>query len=265
MQEELGRLDGSGATSPARARYRLIVAGDTRKWWWRSRCQAMVCGPASRPCPASSFRSLMISSAVLSGIARGEVFGRRERGSNAASPPARYRATSRDTHPWDTPQARATSPWLRPSTTTAVMTRRAFDTARPCRPGHSYVLRHVSCDTPFVCPAAGHHTLRTVACSTAGHTARKPRSGPRQAGGLVNPGADVQLLRPGASGAPGVRLRPGGQVRNRRRLRPRTGPGTKHDQHDPDPDEHDAADEQANTDRKRVRDGQLQPSGEGHR
>ena len=142
MEEELGRLDGSGATSPARARYRLIVAGDTRKWWRWSRCQAMVCGPASRPCPASSFRSLMISSAVLSGTARGEVFGRRERSPNAAPPPARYRATSRDTHPGDTPQARATSPWLRPSTTTAVMTRRAFDTARPCRPGHSYVLRH---------------------------------------------------------------------------------------------------------------------------
>src|SRR5215510_3868599 len=149
MEEELGRLDGSGATSPARARYRLIVAGDTRKWWRWSRCQAMVCGPASRPCPASSFRSLMISSAVLSGTARGEVFGRRERGSNAAPPPARYRATSRDTHPWDTPQARATSPWLRPSTTTAVMTRRAFDIAPTVPAGaflclatrHSYVLR----------------------------------------------------------------------------------------------------------------------------
>jgi hypothetical protein len=48
-------------------------------------------------------------------------------------------------------------------------------------------------------------------------------------------------------------------------LRPGPGPGTKHDQHDAYQDEHDAADEQANTDPKRVRDGQIQPSGEGHR
>ena len=76
---------------------------------WRARTEAdwfahreMVCGPASRPCPAKSLRSQTISSAVLSGIARGEVIGRRDRGSNAASPSARYRATSRETQPWDT-------------------------------------------------------------------------------------------------------------------------------------------------------------------
>jgi len=33
----------------------------------------------------------------------GEVFGRRERGWNAASPSARYRLTRRETQPWDTP------------------------------------------------------------------------------------------------------------------------------------------------------------------
>ena len=124
-------MRGSGVTRPALARYRLIVAGDTRAWWWCCRCQAMVCGPASRPCPAKSLRSQTISSAVLSGIARGEVTGRRDRGSNAASPSARYRATSRETQPWDTPYWRATSPWVRPSATTAVMTRRAFDIRRP--------------------------------------------------------------------------------------------------------------------------------------
>ena len=48
----------------------------------------MVSGPASRPCPASSLRSVMISPAVRSLIAFGEVFGRRDRGSNAASPSA---------------------------------------------------------------------------------------------------------------------------------------------------------------------------------
>jgi hypothetical protein len=86
--DERGRLRGPGVTSPAPGRYRLTVAGGTRTWWWCSRCQAIVCGPASRPCPARSLRSRVIRSAVASGIADGEVFGRRDRGSNAASPRA---------------------------------------------------------------------------------------------------------------------------------------------------------------------------------
>lgn len=50
--------------------------------------------------------------------------------------------TSRETQRCDdTPYARATSLWDRPSATTAVMTRRAFDIPGPCRPGYSYVLR----------------------------------------------------------------------------------------------------------------------------
>jgi hypothetical protein len=79
---------------------------------------------------------------VPGAIADGQVFGRRDRGSNAASPSVRYRATSRDTQPWETPYRRAASPWLSPSATTAVMTRRAFDMPGPWRPGHSYVLRY---------------------------------------------------------------------------------------------------------------------------
>jgi len=88
MQDDFGRLAGAGVTSPARARYLLTVAADTFTWWWCCRCQAMVCGPASRPCPDSSLRSRMIRSAASSLIAVGEVFGRRDRGSNAASPSA---------------------------------------------------------------------------------------------------------------------------------------------------------------------------------
>ena len=49
----------------------------------------MVCGPASSPCPASSLRSQVTSPAASGLIADGEVFGRRDRGSNAASPSAR--------------------------------------------------------------------------------------------------------------------------------------------------------------------------------
>jgi len=84
IYDDLGRWDGSGTTSPARVRYRLIVAGATWMRWWCSRCQAIVCGPASRPCPASSFRRAMIKATVASGSARGERFGHRDRGSNAA-------------------------------------------------------------------------------------------------------------------------------------------------------------------------------------
>jgi len=80
-----------------------MVAGDTRIRWWCSRCQPIVPGPASRPRPASSFRSPVIRLTVVTGTACGEFLGRRERGSNAASPSARYRATRRDTHPWETP------------------------------------------------------------------------------------------------------------------------------------------------------------------
>jgi len=47
---------------------------------------------------------------ILRTYANGDDLGRRDRGSNAASPSARYRATSRDTQPCDTPYARATSP-----------------------------------------------------------------------------------------------------------------------------------------------------------
>ena len=80
-------LRGVGGDQPA-GQVRLTVAAETRTWWWCSRCQAMVCGPASRPCPARSLRSPTISSAVSGAIAFGEVLGRRDRGSNAASPSA---------------------------------------------------------------------------------------------------------------------------------------------------------------------------------
>jgi hypothetical protein len=88
---DLGRFAASGVTRPWRARVRLTVAAETRIRWWCSRCQQMVCGPASRPCPARSLRSPAISSTVPGLIADGEALGRRDRGSNAASPSAWYR------------------------------------------------------------------------------------------------------------------------------------------------------------------------------
>ena len=80
-----------------------IDSPETVILWWCSRCHAIVCGPASRPWPASSLRSRTISSVTSGPIADGEVFGRLDRGSNAVSPSARCRATSRDTQPWETP------------------------------------------------------------------------------------------------------------------------------------------------------------------
>jgi hypothetical protein len=79
---------------------------------------------------------------VAGSTARGEVFGRRDHGWNAASPSSRYRANSWLTQPGDTPYAGATSACERPSTTTPVITSRAFDMAEHRTPTDvSYVLR----------------------------------------------------------------------------------------------------------------------------
>jgi hypothetical protein len=82
-------LAGSGTARPWRVRVRLTVAAGTFTRWWCCRCQAMVCEPASRPCPARSLRSRVISSTVPGPMAFGEVLGRWDRGSNADSPSAR--------------------------------------------------------------------------------------------------------------------------------------------------------------------------------
>jgi len=63
-----------------------MEATDTSRWWWCCRCQAMVWGPASRPLPVSSVRRAMMRSMVGWGSRVGLVWGRRERGSKAASP-----------------------------------------------------------------------------------------------------------------------------------------------------------------------------------
>jgi hypothetical protein len=69
-------------------------------------------------------------------VARGEVFGRRLRGSNTASPSTAYLASSRLIQPCDTPYVRATSDCDRPAST-AVITNRRFDTPETSRP-HTY-------------------------------------------------------------------------------------------------------------------------------
>lgn len=94
---------------------------------WGCRCQAMVWGSALRPTAVSFSRSSTIRATVASSVAFGEVFGRLERGSNAAASSARYRATSLETQFAETPYSRATSAWDRPWRMTAVMIRRAFD------------------------------------------------------------------------------------------------------------------------------------------
>jgi hypothetical protein len=102
LEADVGRAGPflrAGVIMPRAVRYRLMVAVDTVMWWWCSRCQAMVSGPASSPCSASCLRRRMIRSTVSGLIAFGDVFGRLDRGSNAASPLARYRTMSLDTIP----------------------------------------------------------------------------------------------------------------------------------------------------------------------
>jgi hypothetical protein len=67
------------------------------------------------------------SSTVAGAVARGEVLGRRLRGSNADSPSARYRATNSYTHDRATPYSATTSATVGFSTVIAVITNRAFD------------------------------------------------------------------------------------------------------------------------------------------
>ena len=79
-----------------------MVEGDTVMWWRWRRCQQMVWGPASRPWDSSSERRFTARSTVSAGTAAGVVRGRLDRGSKAASPSERYRATQRDTVALDT-------------------------------------------------------------------------------------------------------------------------------------------------------------------
>jgi hypothetical protein len=57
----------------------------------------MVAGPASRPAPANSTRRFTIRSTTSAGTRFGELLGRRDFGSNAASPSSRQRASHLDT------------------------------------------------------------------------------------------------------------------------------------------------------------------------
>jgi hypothetical protein len=108
-----------------------------------------VSAPASSPASVSCLRSASASSTTAAGVAPGEVFGRRDRGSNTASPSTVYRASNRLIQPCDTPYVRATSDCERPAST-AVITNRRFDNPATSRPHlfrcletpHSDVLKH---------------------------------------------------------------------------------------------------------------------------
>ena len=108
---------------------RCTVGRDTVSWWSLARCQTIVSAPASRPVQRRAGRGsrrsarpspsgcVVGSSAVAASAARTPRHPRR--GSGRAS---------LETQPFDTWYSRATSTGRRPSTTTAVMTRRAIDT-----------------------------------------------------------------------------------------------------------------------------------------
>ena len=106
LEADIGRPGphfGAGVDDLAAVRSRQIVDGDTAMPWRCWRCQQMVWGPASRPWEKSSARRFTTSSTTSSDTLAGEVRGRRDRGSNAASPSVRYRVTQRDTVALETP------------------------------------------------------------------------------------------------------------------------------------------------------------------
>ena len=72
-------------------------------WWLWVRCQPMVSAPASSPAALRRCRNAMTSSTVSRRVAVGLVFGRRDRGSNAASPSSRQRVMSFEIQPCETP------------------------------------------------------------------------------------------------------------------------------------------------------------------
>ena len=82
-------MRGSGTTSPARARYRLTVAADTRDLVVVLQVPGDGVRPGVQALPGQVLAQPTISSTASALIAAGEVFGRRDRGSNAASPSAR--------------------------------------------------------------------------------------------------------------------------------------------------------------------------------
>ena len=103
----------------------------------------MVAAPASYPPRSSSLRSLTISSSTWTGVRRGLRNGRRDRGSNPASPSARYRCTSVITQRRETPYWRATSLLLRRSTSTAATTNCGMPIVHPSAQGVNNVPRQL--------------------------------------------------------------------------------------------------------------------------
>jgi hypothetical protein len=89
MNEDLGRLFGSGTTRPALVRCRATVARETVISWWWAKCHTMVSGPASRPVVVSFSRSSTMRFSTSTAVELGLDLGRLERGSKAASPSRR--------------------------------------------------------------------------------------------------------------------------------------------------------------------------------
>jgi hypothetical protein len=86
---------------------------------------------------------LTISSSTWTGVRCGLRNGRRERGSNPASPSTRYRCTSVITQRRETPYWRATSLLLRRSTTTAATTNCAMPIVHSLAQGVNNVPRQL--------------------------------------------------------------------------------------------------------------------------
>lgn len=62
MNELFGRFCGWGVTKPRRESTRQMVATDGETPWRRTRCTAIVCGPASRPWSETDSSRLLVAS-----------------------------------------------------------------------------------------------------------------------------------------------------------------------------------------------------------
>ena len=166
IHELRGRLRGSGTTSPAAWRTRRMVEVDGTGRPSRSRCQAIVTGPASRPRAVSSRRRATIRAHTTSGARPGLLRGRRERGSTASMPSSRYRRKSRCKCPRLILYSAAAAVTDNCAETTLRMATRCFDMGATV----AHVPTHQSPIRCHLCPGvrhflASHHHNLWPSCS----------------------------------------------------------------------------------------------------
>ena len=172
IQELRGRLRGSGTTRPAAPRMRRMVEVEGAGSSSRSRCQAMVAGPASRPPAVSSIRRATIRPRTWSGVRPGLVRGRRDLGSSPSRPPSRYRRSRRCRCPRLIPYSAAAAVTDNCDEMTLRTATRCFD----MRGTVTHVPTHQSPIRCHLCPELRHYLASQLSLVRGDPRARNPRS-----------------------------------------------------------------------------------------